>query len=59
MERYQEVMVALLETVKKNLLSWIVPKRRNHDDVISSLQQNLVISETMYPRWKVNMEHYE
>jgi len=33
--------------------------RRNHDDVISGYQLNLVISETMNPSWKVTTEHYE
>jgi len=57
MERYQEVMVAISECLMLNSVkeSW----RRNHDDVISGLQFNLVISETMHPRKKVTMERYQ
>jgi len=29
--------------------AWSAPLRRNHDDVISDLQYNLVVSETMHP----------
>jgi len=56
MDRNQEVMVALSEPVIKRTCcaSW----RRNHAEVISGLQKNLVISETMHPRQKVTVEHF-
>jgi len=38
-------------------IAWSAPLRRNHDNVISGWQWNLVISETMHPRWKVTEEH--
>jgi len=38
---------------------WSAPWRRNHDDVLSALQWNLIISETINPRWNVTMERYE
>jgi len=56
-DHYQEVMVALSESVMKSSLS--APWQRNHDDVISGLQWNLVISETMHPRRNVDMERYQ
>jgi len=31
-------------------IAWSAPLRRNHDDVISALQLNLIISETVHPR---------
>jgi len=34
-------------------IAWSAPRRRNHDDVISGLQWNLVISETMHRRKKL------
>jgi len=40
-------------------IAWSAPRRRNHDDVISSLQYNIVISENMPPRQKVTMERYQ
>jgi len=40
-------------------ITWSAPLRRNHDDVISGWQWNLVISETMHPRWKVTEESYQ
>jgi len=35
------------------------PPGRNHDNVISGLQYNLVISVTMHPRRKVIEERYQ
>jgi len=35
------------------------PWRRNDDDVISGLQQNLLISETVHCRTKVTKDHYQ
>jgi len=54
MDQYQEVIVAHSESVLK-----IRMKRPLADDyVISGCQQNLVISETMHPRYKITMERY-
>jgi len=35
------------------------PWQRNHGDVISGLQYNLVISETMHPRYIVFIERHQ
>jgi len=57
MERYQEVMVAVSESDIKICLKR--PLRRNHDEVISVLQLNLFISETMHRRQNVIVERYQ
>jgi hypothetical protein len=44
-EHKQEVMVTLSETVMENSVRR--PYRRYHYDVISGLQENVIISETM------------
>jgi len=47
-ERNRDVMADLSETVMN--ISWSAPRRRNHDDVVSGWQWNLVISETVHHR---------
>ena len=39
--------------------SYGAPKRRNHHDVISSLQENIIFSETMLDRGEVTIKHYQ
>jgi len=51
MEHYQEVMVALSDSVMK--ICRKLPLAEKNDDVISDLQENLAISETVHPRQKL------
>jgi len=40
-------------------IAWSARWQRNHNDVITYLQWKLVISETMHPRYKVTLDHYQ
>ena len=54
MEHIWETIVGLSDSVIKNCVQ---RKRKQHHDVISGLQENVIISETVHDENKVNIEH--